>query len=125
MIYELKEDRLGDWDRFEVRKIGFNVNRRMAREFAGDPHRISRESLETVTRLLKLNLKEYDADELGALTDLSLPICLIPDLNGWKREDKDALRQIVLAKVRGDEARYLKLMQRQERLRSAMIEQGS
>jgi hypothetical protein len=125
MIYELEEDRRGDWDWFEVRKIGFNVNRRMARAFGGDPDRIRRESLETVARLLKLNLKEYDADELGALTDLSLAICLISDLNGWERREKDALRQILLAKVRGDEARYLKLMQHHERLRAAMIEQGS
>jgi len=125
MIYELEEGRRGDWDRFEVRKVGFNVNRRMAREFAGDPERISKESLETVSRLLKLNLKEYDPDELGALKDLSLAICLIPGLNGWERGEKDALRQILLAKVKGDEARYLKLMQRHERLRAAMIELGS
>jgi hypothetical protein len=39
MIYELEEDRRGDWDRFEVRKIGFNVNRRMACELAADPER--------------------------------------------------------------------------------------
>ena len=125
MIYELEEDRRGDWDRFEVRKIGFNVNRRMAREFAGNPERISKKSLETVARLLKLDLKEYDADELDALTDLSLAIDLIPDLNGWKWEEKAVLRQIQLAKVKGDEARYLKLMQRHERLRAAMIELGS
>src|SRR6185436_4726648 len=37
MIFELDSKRRGDWDRFQVRKVGFNVNRRMAREFAGDP----------------------------------------------------------------------------------------
>jgi hypothetical protein len=125
MIYELEEDRRGDWDRFEVRKIGFNVNRRMAGKLGGDPDRIRRGSLEAVARLLKLNLEEYDADELGALTDLSLAIDLIPDLDDWERGKKDALSQILLAKVRGDEARYLKLMQRHERLRAALIELGS
>ena len=125
MIYELEEGRSGDWDRFEVRKIGFNVNHQMARMFAGDPERIRQVSLETVAHLLKLDLKEYDADELEALTDLSLAIDLIPDLNGWERDEKDALRQILLAKVRGDEAQYLKLMQQHERLRTAMIELGS
>ena len=45
MIFELNEAGRGDWDQFQVRNIGFKVQRRMAREFAGDPERVRKQSV--------------------------------------------------------------------------------
>jgi hypothetical protein len=49
---------------------------------------------------------------------------LIPDLDRWERVEKELLVRILRAKVSGDEARYLKLMQKHERLRAAFIKLG-
>ncbi len=63
--------------------------------------------------------------ELSALAELAVPIALIPDLDRWSGDEKDLLVRILRAKVRGDEARYLKLMQQHERFRDAVIKLGS
>ncbi len=124
MIFELNEAGHGDWDQFQVRNIGFKVQRRMAREFAGDPERVRKQSVAAVARSLKLSLKEWSSDE-QALTDLALAVALIPNLDRWERSEKAALVQILRAKVSGEEARYLKLMQKHERFRDALIKLGS
>ncbi len=125
MIFELDDSRRGDWDRFQVRNIGLRVQRVMARRYAGDPEKMRRHSLETVSQALSQSLKEWSDDELGALTDMSVAVALIPDLEMWERRDKDSLAQILSAKVTGDETRYLKLMQRHQHFREAMIKLGN
>jgi hypothetical protein len=125
MIWELDHRRRGDWDRFQVRKIGFNVQRQMAKRCAGDPERMRQDSLQKLTRWLGLSLKEWDEVELKALVELAVPLALIPDLERWEGAEKQSLLQILRAKVKGDEARYLKLMQRHQRLRAAFIKLGS
>jgi hypothetical protein len=50
MVFELNEEQTGDWDRFQVRKIGFKIQRRKAKHF---------------TELL--NLKDWSAAEKNLL----------------------------------------------------------
>jgi len=50
---------------------------------------------------------------------------LIPDFERWTRREKLAVAEIVAAKHGPDEARYLRLMQRHARLRSAFLALGS
>jgi hypothetical protein len=71
MIFELDSERRGDWDRFQIRKIGFKAQR-----------------------------------ELNA-------------------EEKQALAQISKLKASGEEAQFLRSLQRDERLRSVIIKLGS
>ncbi len=125
MIWELNSGRRGDWDRFQVRNIGFNVQRQMAAHFASDPQKMRQGSLEKLTRSLGLSFKGWSEFEKRELTELAVPIGLIPNLDRWDGAAKQLLKEILSAKVKGDEARYLKLMQRHERLRSAMIKLGS
>ena len=47
------------------------------------------------------------------------------DLDQWDGTEKQSLIEILNAKVKGDEARYLKLQQRHERLRAEFIRLGS
>jgi hypothetical protein len=97
----------------------------MAKRCAGDPERMRQDSLQKLTRWLGLSLKEWDEVELKALVELAVPLTLIPDLERWEGAEKQSLLQILRAKVKGDEARYLKLMQRHQRLRAAFIKLGS
>ena len=125
MIWEFEAGRRGDWDRFQVRNIGFNIQRQMAKHFGGDPERMRLDSLQRLTRSLRLSLKGWDEVEKKALLELAVPLALIPDLDRWPGAEKKLLLQVLDAKVKGDEARYLKLMQKHGRLRSAMIKLGN
>ena len=125
MIWELSSGRRGDWDRFQVRNIGFKVQRQLAARFAGDAESMRQGSLEKLIRGLGLSLKGWKDHELSALTELAVPLALIPDLDRWEGAEKRLLVQIVQAKVKGDEGRYLKLQQKHERLRTALIRLGS
>ncbi len=97
----------------------------MAARFGGDPERMRQVSLEKLTRWLGLSLKGWQETEKKALTELAVPLALIPDLDRWDGPEKQLLMQIVQAKLKGDEARYLKLQQKHERLRAAVIKLGS
>lgn len=125
MIWELEEERLRDWDRFQVRNIGFRVQRQMGMSFAGNADKMRKHSLERLTRWLGLSPKGWTADNEKALAELAVALILIPDLDRWNGAEKQLLVQILRAKVKGAEARYLKLMQKHERLRKAMIKLGS
>ena len=71
MIFELDSERRGDWDRFQIRKIGFKVQR------------------------------------------------------GLSAEEKQALAQISKAKASREEVQYLRAIQKDEKLRRAIIKLGS
>ncbi len=71
MIFELDSERRGDWDRFQIRQIGFKAQR------------------------------------------------------GLSTEEKQALAQIAKAKTSREEVQYLRLMQRDQRLRSVIIQLGA
>jgi hypothetical protein len=50
---------------------------------------------------------------------------MIPDLSRWSKEEKSALKQIVRAKTGTDELRYVKLLQRNRKLRDGLRAIGS
>lgn len=124
MIWELDATRRGDWDRFQVRNIGFKVQTHVAKRFRGDPAAFRQTALERLRRALKLRAQEWSGADQTALTELAAALVLIPDLDRWHRAEKELLVRILRAKVSGDENRYLKLMQKHERLRAVFIELG-
>jgi hypothetical protein len=124
MIWELDTARRGDWDRFQVRNIGFKVQAHAAKHFRGDAAAFRENALEKSGRALKLRAQEWRGADQTALTELAAALVLIPDLDRWERAEKELLVRILRAKSSGDETRYLKLMQKHERLRAAFIELG-
>jgi hypothetical protein len=126
VLYETNDAaRRGEWDRFRMRHIGLAVQRRMAREFDGDAGKIRDASVAEVTRALGATHERFNEDEQRALSNLSLPLALIPDLARWTREEKRALVRLVRAKAGRDELRYLRLLRRHARLRRAIISLGT
>ncbi len=122
MIFELDKSKTGDWDRFQVRNIGLQAQRRMADRYKGDAERMRKETVGAVARVLNVSAgRWHDA----AQNDFPVALALIPHLNKWTRVEKQALVEIVDAKSSADEAEYLKLMQRHDRLRKAIIQLGS
>ena len=83
MIFEMDPKRRGDWDRFQVRRIGFKVQR---------------------------------AKSL---------LSMIMATDRWSAEEERAVSRIFEAKSGSEEVRYLRLMQKHEKLRRTIIKLGT
>jgi hypothetical protein len=125
MIFELDQSRVGDWDRFQVRNIGFAVQRQMAAGFKGNPERMRNASVNALADALGIRVTDWRGVERTALRDFAVVLSQFPDLDRWTAFEKQQLTQIIRAKAGKEEARYLKLMQRHSRLREQMIRLGS
>ena len=129
MIFELyktsDKTKLGDWDRFQVRNIGLTVARRMGLKFDGDAQRFREEAVKKLNGILGLSLRDWQEAEQSALSDFAVTLHLIEDLHRWTDKERQGLAKVIRAKAGPDESSYLQLMQKHERLRSAMIKLGS
>jgi len=113
------------WDAFHIRNVALAVNRRMAREFGGDPETIRTSSTARVGRRLGADLVSWKGEARKAAGSLALVLDLIDDLGRWSREEKDLTLQILRAKSAREETAYLRAMRRHRRLRDAMLKLGS
>ena len=125
VFYELPGSEVGTWDRFSTRNIGLRVNRHMARHFGRDSARIRRESVRTVSRSLGVNPSSWTSLEQTSFENFALVLALVPDLSAWTKDQKQAVLQVVRAKSKTDEMRYLHLTQQHDRLREALRTLGS
>jgi hypothetical protein len=126
VIYEARDAPApGEWDHFHVRRIGLAVARRAARDFGGDAQKIRAASLAAVTRALGIRREKFNDEEQRALSNLALPLALLPDLARWTPDERRDLVRIVRAKAGPDETRYLRLLRRHARLRRAIIALGT
>lgn len=127
VFYELNGDAgpSGSWDRFSTRNLGLRVNRRMAREFGGDATRIRPSSVKEVSRALGVNLSRWNPAERQAFENWSLVLAFVPDLRRWSAEEKQEIVRMIRAQAGADEMRYLRLTQKQARLREEVLRLGS
>jgi len=125
MIFELDQVRTGEWDRFQLREIGFAVQRLMASRFKGDAGRMRNDSVMAIARMLTLPTSSLPEYKSRILSDFAVVLALIPGLDGWNDSEKTMLSEVIRAKGGVDEVRYLKLMQRHARLRQEIIRLGS
>jgi hypothetical protein len=125
VFYELPGSEVGAWDSFSTRNIGLRVNRRMAREFQGDSGRMRKESVRSVARILGIDTSQWTASERVSFENFAMLLALVPGLQSWKREEKEALVRIIRTKSKADEVLYLHLTERHERFREALLKLGS
>ena len=125
MIFEGPGASPSDWDRFQVRNLGFAVGRRMAERFAGDAGKMRRASMTAVGRALEVAPARWKEPERQAFENLSLVLGLIPDLAQWTQAEKKAVAEIIRAKAGPHESLYLWLLQHHPRLRAAVLKLGS
>ena len=121
MILELDDSKKGNWDHFQLRQIGFAVQRLMAEKFSGDAERMRDGAVRMISSLLGIESRINDQ----SLEDFALMLSLVPGLDHWSTEEKDALCQIIEAKGKGSESNYLRLMQKHKRFRDEVIRIGS
>ncbi len=125
LIFELNPALVGDWDRFQVRNIGFAAQRQMASKCNGDAERMRDASVRFFTDPLGIRTDGWRGTGLTALLDFAVLLRMVRDPGRWTPGEKQQLVQIIQAKAGRDESRYLRLMQKHERLRKEMIRLGS
>ena len=84
-----------------------------------------RHSNEVVAWLLGLKPKTWQEAEQAVFESQAIVLAMIPDIDGWNPTERKNVASILEAKARGNEARYLRLMQKHARLREAVIKLGS
>jgi hypothetical protein len=125
MIFELDQRRSGDWDRFQLRRIGFAAQRLMAMKFGGDAEEMRKATVDRVSHSLGISTSSWNKTQLKIFSDFSAVLSLIPDIDDWSPAEKQGVIRIIQAKARNDESRYLRTMQHHDHLRAEIIRLGS
>ena len=125
VFYEFGDGPRGLWDRFSARNIGLCVQQRMASEFHGDCEKMRRAASASLSRILRVDTGTWSAIERSAFDDFAFVLALVPELKRWTVEQKQALTQVIRAKVSGKESEYLRLLQQHEALKAVLLVLGS
>ncbi|MGH9497973.1 MAG: hypothetical protein ACRD3L_02420 [Terriglobales bacterium] len=124
VFYELPGSEVGAWDSFSTRNIGMKVNQRMARKFLSRDH-IREASSHWLARLLSVQPASWGPLERDSFENFAMVLSLVPGLDSWSRQEKQALLRTIRAKPAANEMRYLHLTQKHPRLREALVKLGS
>ncbi len=113
LLFEGSSAEPGAWDHFQVRNLGLAVQKAAAK--SGNAEQFVHSAHRHVARAIGV-------ESSGGF---ALLLHLIPDLERWTNEERHAVADILQAKTKGTEARYLRLMQKHRRLRAALRALGS
>jgi hypothetical protein len=97
----------------------------MAQQSRGSERKLRQAFVTSVSKALRVKPTDLSASGHRVFSDLALVLAMIPDLSRWSKEEKSALKQIVRAKTGTDELRYVKLLQRNRKLRDGLRAIGS
>ncbi len=125
MIFEPSGAEAGAWDRFQARNLGLRAARSIVERHGGDATRTRKAALHRTAAALDVILRRWNEDERRAFSQLALILTLIPDLRQWRPSERRAVAAIIRAKAARDETRYLRLLQRNARVRAAVLRLGS
>ncbi len=124
VFYELPGAEVGAWDKFSARNIGLRVTKRMSREFGGDIRNMADDSKDFLERALSVRTSSWPPLEKAAFENFAMILASAGDLHNWRKEEKQQLVQVIRAKSKPDEMRYLHLMQQHDKLRLALLKAG-
>jgi hypothetical protein len=125
VVYEMPGSQIGAWDRFQMRNLGFAVQKLMADRFGGNAAAIRKAAKGRVARALGVRPERWSPSEVRAFEDYALALALIPDLGRWAKDEKNSLVRIIRAKAQASESQYAHLLGAHARLRSRLLEIGS
>jgi hypothetical protein len=114
VLFEGPGAEAGQWDRFMIRNVGLAVTRALAARFGSDTERMRQAASRFAARHFAVE----------SACGLALVLSVVPGIANWSPAEKRAVAAILHAKEHGSEARYLRLMQRHDRLRAAFLKLG-
>jgi hypothetical protein len=124
VVFDIGEETV-DWSNFQVRNLGIAMQKRMAQSFRGNQKTMRENAAETIANLLDLQFASWNVQKQQAFENLALMFTLVNDMNSWSTDERELAKQIIQAKLQEDESKYLRLLQKHERLRQALITIGS
>jgi hypothetical protein len=125
MLFELSPQKSArSWDNFETRHIGLAVQERMAGKYDGDAEAIRKDSVQIVSRVLRINTRGWNDAERVAFQNLSLVLASDSAFNSWTPAQKELATRIIRAKGGPSEASYLHLMQKHAAFRDVLMRLG-
>jgi hypothetical protein len=125
VFYEFGKEPPGQWDTFSTRRIGLAVQQRMAEQFDGDPEKLRRAATEALSQNLHVDIRRWNPLEQAMFADFASVLSLAPELSQWTNPQKQALVDIIRAKVSADESKYLRLLQQHRALKEIVLRLGS
>ncbi len=126
VVYELPEAERGERGTgFPCETSGWRCRERMARDFDGDAEAMRKAAVARLARIIKADPQKLKPQAQIAFADFATVLSLVPDLDRWSSDEKDALREIIVAKAGRTEQRYMRLLQKNARLRAAILKLGS
>jgi hypothetical protein len=111
------------WKDFHIRNIPLAIQKRMSRRFNGDVSMTKEITSKQVSRILNIDPKKLEQTE--AFSNFALTLSLVPGFSKWTKKEKKLMTEIIRAKGNGNEAHYIRLMQKHHQLRKALIRIGS
>jgi hypothetical protein len=128
LLYEVAAVRAAStpspWEHFRIRNIGLAIGRAFAA--SGQPAAMYGAACAIrVADALSLNVAKLTPRQRHAFERLAPMLALVPDLERWSEEEREAVAAIVKAKVARREERYIRLTTAHTRLRGALIGLGS
>jgi hypothetical protein len=124
-FYEFGPEPRGLWDTFSTRTLGFAVQRKMARDFGGDPQKMRKATDAAMSRILGLNSGKINSLERAVLDDFAPMLSLIPSLGRWTEAEKRGVVDVIRAKAAKNEVDYLRKLQHHSKLKNAFLQLGS
>jgi hypothetical protein len=125
VFYEFGDGPRGLWDTFSARNIGLAVQQRMAQKFSGDPVKMRKATTADLSGILNVDTAKWTELQETAFENFALVLSLMPGIRDWTDAEKQALVEIIRAKVSPNEAEYLRWLQRHYKLKNAILALGS
>ena len=126
VFYEFGDGPPGQWDTFSTRRIGLAVQQRMAEEFDGDPEKLRRAATEGAIPRICRWILEHGVPSSSRRSRILRRFCRWrPNSRQWTNLQKQALVDIIRAKVSADESKYLRLLQQHQGLKEIVLRLGS
>ena len=97
----------------------------MAEQFGGDPEKLRRAATKALSQNLHVDIGTWSPLEQSAFENFASVLSLAPELRQWTNLQKQALVDIIRAKVSADESKYLRLLQQHRGLKEIVLRLGS
>jgi hypothetical protein len=124
MILELNPQLAGQWSNFQIRNVGFAVERLMGTRFQGDAREMKSVAVKSASELLDVRFEKLNEVTAKVFTDFALLMLAIPSINNWSSSERKSLLKIIRAKATQQESDFLKLTQH-VRFRAELLRLGS
>ena len=94
-------------------------------EFDGNPEKLRRAATAALSRNLQVDIAAWSPLEQAAFENFASILSLAPEVRQWTNLQKQAMVNIIRAKVSADEREYLRLLQQHRGLKEIVLRLGS